>query len=128
MNFQRDNFCFVCGKENPIGLKVNIFLKNGNCNFTINFKKEYQSWTNIVHGGLLSSILDEAMWWACASKGYNTVTAELKVRFKKPLPVNKEVKAEGRVVEVKKKLIKTVAEVKDKNNVYAIAQGKFFVI
>ncbi len=79
--------CFVCGKNNPIGLKLN-FQWDGKVARTEFISTElYQGWKGIVHGGIVSCLLDEAMFYAAFFEGMYCVTAETQARFKRPAPV-----------------------------------------
>ncbi len=96
------DYCFVCGKENPIGLKVDIQVEEGKAWFYFYPKKEYEGWEGIVHGGIISSLLDEAMVWACKYYGVDVVTGELKVRYVSPFYLKYEkVFVEGRIIKHK---------------------------
>lgn len=91
--------CFICGMDNPIGLKVQFYNmedKSVMCMFS--YKEEHQSFPNRVHGGLISTILDElglrALW---ALEGENSfgVTTSMSVKFKKPVPYNQKLIGKG---------------------------------
>ena len=87
-------FCFVCGSNNNVGLKLNFKLDRENhqaiCSTIIT--DEYQGWDGIVHGGIIASMLDGSMVYACKSMDLSCFTAELTVRYKIPVPLNKQVK------------------------------------
>lgn len=98
-----DNYCFVCGKDNPLGLKLEIKVsEEGALVEDYVIKKEYEGYSGIVHGGILSSILDEIQVYAARGKGYKTVTAKLSVRFVKPVKIGVPIHVKGRVIVVKK--------------------------
>src|SRR5690606_34109837 len=85
--------CFVCGVNNPIGLKMEFFeTEDGEVlsNFTLN--ENYQSYTNRVHCGIISTILDETMARSIMvlEEGAYGETVEIKVNFKKPISINQE--------------------------------------
>lgn len=126
MRIERDNFCFACGKDNPRGLKMDIEIDEKRAQSIYRVRPEYQGWRKITHGGILSTILDEMMVWAAAGREIHTITAEMTVRFKNPLPTDRTVKVEGRVVEEKKRIILAEAKVFDEEKVYAEATGKLF--
>src|SRR5882724_1411128 len=77
--------CFVCGDTNPIGLKLR-FEKDGavvRTRFTP--ATGHAGFRGVVHGGILSTVLDEIMVWACAvNSGRFAYCAELTVRFHQP--------------------------------------------
>ncbi len=98
-----DNYCFACGKDNPIGLKLDIDASEDGAKIEgYVIKKEYQGYAGIVHGGILSLILDEIQVYAAGGKGYKTVTAKIEVRFIKPVKTGVPIRAEARVINIKK--------------------------
>ena len=71
-------------------------------------------------------MLDEVMVWAAAGRDIVTVTAEMTVRFKNPLPTNHTVTLEGKVTEERKRMVLAEARAFDSNKVYAETTGKLF--
>lgn len=90
--------CFACGINNPIGLKLK-FREEADTYIT-NFTAgtEHQSYDGIVHGGIISTLLDEVMTGYIYAKGYNAVTAKLDVRFRKPTPIGESLKITGKMI------------------------------
>ena len=83
-----DNYCFACGKNNPIGLKLEFKMQDGKYTTTKILPKEYQGYDGIVHGGILTTMLDEAMAsYLNKELGQQAVTARLDVRYRKPAPI-----------------------------------------
>lgn len=85
-----DDMCFVCGKNNDGGMHL-VFIENKRdktvtCMTKVDSK--YQGWNNIVHGGIIALLLDEAFGNLAGSCGFLAVTGELNVRYKAPLPVD----------------------------------------
>ncbi len=105
--------CFACGRQNPDGLQLPIVADEQGARFErYVIAERYQGWHGIVHGGIVATLLDELMAWSVKSRGYNTVTAEMSVRFRKPVPVGKEISGsgwitgeEGRIVYTKSRLV-----------------------
>lgn len=86
-----DNNCFVCGRNNKLGLKLDFNLNTNetiSCEFIA--KKEYQGFSGIVHGGLLGLIMDEAMVNLLWKLGIKAVTAEFVMRLQSPAYVGKK--------------------------------------
>ncbi len=78
--------CFVCGEENPIGLKMKFRSKGKIIEADYNPLPEHCGYSGIVHGGIVSAIFDESMGWtAFLSFHKYYLTMELKVRFRKPV-------------------------------------------
>ena len=124
-----DNRCFACGKDNPIGLKLEFEERGDFTISSLNFDKNFAGWKNMVHGGILSTVLDEVMVKSANSRGYTCVTAELNVRYKNPCKTGMEYELKGRVSEVTKRLILTEGEIIDKHGVViASGSGKLFIV
>lgn len=80
--------CFVCGDHNPDGLRIAFQRHDANtCTATWVAGATFQGYAGIVHGGLLSTLLDEAMAHSLNGAGLQVVTADLRVRFLRPVPV-----------------------------------------
>lgn len=124
---QNDNHCFCCGKENDRGLKLKFNYPLENTAETSLIIPEYFSgWENLTHGGLISMLLDETMAHACIGSKLIGVTAELTVRFKKPLPVNTEVFVKGKMTEIKGRIALTTGQITDiEGTVYATGKARF---
>lgn len=124
-----DNRCFACGKSNPIGLKLDFESDGEQTISRLNFDKNFAGWENMVHGGILSTVLDEVMVKSATNKGFVCVTAELNIRYKKPCHTGTEYELRGKVSEVTKRLILTEGEIIDKKGVViASGSGKLFII
>jgi uncharacterized protein (TIGR00369 family) len=130
--YNTDNYCFVCGPANPIGLKLKFTIdeETGETVSRIKFADHFQGWQGVLHGGLISTVLDEVMFYANHQKTKKkSVTAELNVRFKKPARMEKEFTIKGKVVDIRKRLVFTEGSLVDSdNNVVATATGKFLQV
>lgn len=94
----------------------------------VHFPEHFQGWANVVHGGLVSTVLDEAMIKAAAAKNINCVTAELTVRFKKPIQPNTAYRLQGKIVADKKRILLAEGSLKDNHQTpFATASAKLFV-
>jgi uncharacterized protein (TIGR00369 family) len=123
-----DNYCFVCGKENPKGLKAKFISSNGKAKAEMILYKEYQGYSGIIHGGIIAALLDEACAYAGISLGYYTVTAEMKIRYRKTLKVGEKIIIEAFAEQIKSKLIQAKAQIKDsKDTIIAEAEGKLII-
>ena len=92
-------------------------------------QKVHQGYLDVVHGGIISSVLDEAMANLAFALGYNAVTAKLTVRFKKPLKVGETVVVTGRLVKEAKRAIQAVAvAVKEDGTVISESEGLLMVV
>ena len=111
MDIDRDNLCFCCGADNEKGLHLAItYPVPGAAETTLVVPDWFSGWRDLTHGGLLSTILDEIMAHACIGMGGPTkaaVTAEITVRFVKPVQTGSRIRVTGRVTEVKGRIIRT---------------------
>ena len=129
--FNDDNYCFVCGTQNPVGLKLKFHYDEKNDEMVSNtiFPRHFQGWQGVLHGGLISTVLYEIMIKAAAQKGLKCVTAELNIKFKKPALLKNEFTIIGKVVEVRRRMVLTEGWVKDpENTTIAAAKGKFIAL
>jgi acyl-coenzyme A thioesterase PaaI-like protein len=106
-----EGFCFGCGCNNPIGLKLK-FVKEGDtvkADFTPD--KVYQGWPGLLHGGILGCLLDEAMSNAAYATGSTCLTASITIRQRQPIKVETPLVVTARVTRHRKKLIETEGKV-----------------
>ncbi|MGB9720996.1 MAG: PaaI family thioesterase [bacterium] len=128
-NFLMDDRCFACGRKNEIGLRLNIAENKTGVSAPIKLSSLFQGYHKVIHGGIVSTILDEMAVWAAYKKGYKAVTAELNMRIRKPMLAENEYVATGRVVNIKYKMVLAQAEIKDlKNEIIACADVKLIKI
>ena len=95
--------CFACGKNNPIGLKLEWFndYENKQIETTFTLSDDYCSYPGTVHGGIIATILDETSGRAILlNNDFNRlmVTLKMEVVYKKNTPTNTPLKAVGRVL------------------------------
>jgi uncharacterized protein (TIGR00369 family) len=117
MKFVSDGGCFVCGDKNPHGLKIKFQVDREKQNIRTTFTVEptYQGWDGVVHGGIICTLLDEAMANLVYELGLNAIAASLEVRFKHPAPILQPLLIQGEITEVHKKLVKAKASLTDKD-------------
>ncbi|SNR86285.1 PaaI family thioesterase [Desulfurobacterium atlanticum] len=124
---ERDNFCFVCGKKNPKGLKLEFKKENGKVYTTFFLDKYYQGYSNIIHGGVISMILDEAMAHL-QTEEERFLTGKITVKFIKPLKVEEKVTVTAWIEKNRKRLKETRAVMKKENGeTVAEAEAIMFV-
>jgi len=106
-----EGLCFGCGRNNPIGLKLN-FTKDGDTirtEFTPD--KTHQGWPGLLHGGILGCLLDEAMSNIAYATGNTCLTASINIRLKQPIKVEVPLVITARITRHRKKLIETTGQV-----------------
>lgn len=125
--FNDDGHCFVCGPQNSAGL--HLHFREGadgqGVQAEVVFPAHLQGWRDTVHGGLLATVLDEAMVKAALAQGLTCVTAELTVKYKKPVTTGVRCTVAGSVLEVRGRLITARSVVQDEaGQLLASATGK----
>jgi uncharacterized protein (TIGR00369 family) len=125
-----DNYCFACGSKNSDGLKLKFTYSDDNSKAETTYipPEKFQGWKGIVHGGIITTLLDEVMAKAAIIKGYHILTGEITVRFKNPAKTLEPLRCEAEIEEVKKKLlyVKGTAYNKD-DEVVAEARSKMII-
>jgi len=121
--------CLVCGVENPAGLHGRFFeLEDGELLGVFRPRQGHQSYPGRLHGGISSAVLDETIGRAItiAHPGIWGVTAELTVRYRKPVPLTGEIRVLGRIVRDTRRLFEGTGEiVLPDGSVAAEASGKY---
>jgi len=122
--------CLVCGVENNFGLKTRFYETEENELVAV-FKpmSEHQSYPNVTHGGISAAILDEvigrAIMMTTDSDTFG-VTVELVVRYKKPVPLDAELKVVGRITRDRGRLFEGTGELYLPSGEVAVeAEGKY---
>lgn len=126
----KDRRCFVCGEENPHGLKVKV-VYDGIDRVEAEFIAEdrYRGWADYLHGGVLTLIFDEMLGWLSYYMGHDAMTARLEVRYRKPVPLGSRLTFNG----VLEREIKGLLDIKlwarlDDGSVAAEGKGRMMII
>ncbi len=111
-----DRGCFACGPLNPIGLKLE-FVEEGS-EYVTYFTpgKEHQGFTDITHGGIISTVLDEVMARYAWVSGRKAVTAEMTVRLRRPARVGNRLRFAGKIDSEDRRLILASARATDETD------------
>ena len=97
--------CFACGTLNVSGLQLELHAGEDRCWTELVLPDRFQGWEGIAHGGIVSTILDEVMGWALIDHDLWGVTARMSVEFKRPVPIGQPIRAEGRVLSARRRLV-----------------------
>ncbi len=95
---KKENMCFGCSDANTIGLKLKFNLEGDICRSTFTAGTQHQGWTGYIHGGIISTLLDEVMAQWIWLHNIPAMTAELTTRFSKAVPINVPLTLESRKV------------------------------
>lgn len=112
MEFVADQMCFACGPDNPSGLKLQFHQEGEVYVTTFIADQAFQGYQNIVHGGIVATLLDEVMARYVWEKYGPSATAKLEVRFRRPAPCGVPIEARGWITAVRRggRAIETAAE------------------
>jgi uncharacterized protein (TIGR00369 family) len=95
--------CFVCGSRNASGLNLRFHTDGRMVRAHFTARAEYNGFVNVIHGGILATVLDEVMVWACSVQTKQFFyCAEMTVRYRSPAKPGDEITAEGELVESKR--------------------------
>ncbi len=125
------NYCFACGPDNPDGMHLQFTLDEPRqsfvCHFTLD--QRYTGPPGHCHGGIIATILDDAMGKVNKLRNVVAVTKEMTVEYLKPVPLHQPLRAEGREVSVHGRQHVNMAEILDeKGEVLARSKGIFVAI
>jgi uncharacterized protein (TIGR00369 family) len=121
--------CLVCGRDNDFGLKLSLFIAPETGVVSVDFtpRPEHIGFEGIAHGGLIATVIDEAMVWAATWSGRRfCVCGELSVRFRRPAQVGETLHVEARVEFARPKLVQTACTIRTKEGgIVAAGEGKY---
>lgn len=121
--------CLVCGAENDSGLHACFYeLADGELLGVFQPRNEHQSYPGRLHGGISTAVLDETIGRAITIAHPDTwgVTVEITMRFRKPVPLDGEIRALGRITRDTPRLFEGTGEIVLADGVVAVeARGKY---
>ena len=130
LKLQKNN-CFVCGQDNPEGMRLKFMLDEERQIFVCKFRlgKRYTGPPGHCHGGIIASILDDAMGKVNKLHQVVALTREMTVEYLKPVPLHQPLRVEGREIEKKGRTHVNSAEILNhKNEVLARSRAIFIAI
>jgi uncharacterized protein (TIGR00369 family) len=125
------NKCFGCGGANDQGMKLSFVQDNVSKRIVGRFilGEAYQGGGGMAHGGIIATLLDEAMGKVCRFRDVHAVTAELNVQYLKPVKVDEEIVVEGYETDAKGRNLFLAAEIRNgAGEILAKGTGRFVVI
>ncbi|HUO24838.1 MAG TPA: PaaI family thioesterase [Candidatus Aquilonibacter sp.] len=130
LRMQKNN-CFVCGADNPDGMRLKFILDEKRQTFVCHFRlgKRYTGPPGHCHGGIIASILDDAMGKVNKLHHVVALTREMTVEYLKPVPLFKPLRVEGREIKKRGRTHVNAAEILNENGeVLARSKGIFIAI
>jgi uncharacterized protein (TIGR00369 family) len=124
LKLEDDHYCFACGLDNPDGLRIEWITSGKTATATFIADRKYQGWKGILHGGIIATLLDEAMtrlaWLACGG----ALTAEMTIRFVAPAEIGKLLDIHGEIINERRKIVEMKATIHSSGTFIAHATGK----
>ena len=123
-----DRNCFACGTDNPYGLQMTFESDGVHVRSLLTLEKRFCGWSNLVHGGVLATILDETMSWATISlTGNLMLTKGMQVKYIRPVRVGTKITTTGYIRKwLSDKKVEVAAEISDESGkICAKSSGEF---
>jgi acyl-coenzyme A thioesterase PaaI-like protein len=119
--------CFACGTLNTHGMGLALHVEPDRAWTELTLEPRFQGWDGIAHGGILATVLDEVMAWSLAGADNWGVTARMSIEFRKPVPLETPLRAEGWITEQRRRVIDTAGHIVDATSgvEYARATGVY---
>jgi uncharacterized protein (TIGR00369 family) len=132
------NHCFGCGPGNSVGLHLHFEgSETGSvvCHATVS--GDYEGPPGYLHGGIIATLLDEAMSKANRARGVTAMTRQMQIDYLRPVPSNATIRIEGRVTrsegrkhwtEAQIRAVEAAGEGAGEGKILAQATGLFIAI
>jgi uncharacterized protein (TIGR00369 family) len=127
----KKNYCFACGKDNPGGMRLKFTLDTDGEGFVsrFNLSKRYTGPPGHCHGGIIATILDDAMSKLTKLRGVAAVTSQMKIDYLRPVPLHTPLRVHSRAVAKRgRRLIHAAEIVNESGKVLARSRGVFVII
>ncbi len=121
--------CFACGKDNPIGLRINFNVEGNECTAEFTPNQNHVGWEDTVHGGILYSALDDVTANVLYKNRRKAHTARCEIRYRRPVRVGETLLLKGWIEKEKGRLVLLRGEARRKsdNVVVADCESKFML-
>lgn len=124
--------CFICGLENPVGLKLRIYeVEPGMVESTFTAPEHFQGYPGVLHGGIIATIIDEISGRAVMSLADKTrfmFTARLEVKYRMNVPIGKPLRLVGRAGQDKGRSAESWAGIYDAESGELLAEGNTLLV
>jgi len=106
------HWCFGCGDRNPEGLHIEFQVEGRRVTGRFRARQAHQGYPGLAHGGIAAAALDEAMGWAMYAAGAWAMTARMEVKYRKPLPLGRELLLTAEVVRERGRRLEAEAQIR----------------
>ena len=125
-----EGLCFACGMRNPQGLQL-VFELDAEAGTAVCepiVPDRFNGWPGVCHGGIVATLLDEAMIYASRNTGKLAATASLSVKYRKPVPTGVPIRLVGELVLERSRIMKGTARIERDGQILAEAEGTLAVL
>lgn len=121
-------YCFLCGRDNPIGLKLGFYEdEEGRVLARFTPKEHHQGYPGVLHGGITCALLDEMIGRTLVRDDTWAMTLELNTRFRKPIPIGEQLTVVGELIRRRSRTIEGKGEIRlEDGTIAATAEAKYF--
>ena len=120
------NQCVVCSAVDIFGLKLNFVKEKNGVKAIIAAHKNLQGYDNIMHGGIIATLLDASMTHCLFSKNIEALTADMNIRFLHPVKCGDRLELSAKLVSSTGPLYRLEAEIKNDDKILVRGNAKFF--
>lgn len=125
--------CFICGLENPVGLHLHMYeTEPGVVETSYIAPEHFQGYPGVLHGGIVGAIIDEisgrALMGADPMSPRFMFTAKLEVKYRRNVPIGRQLKIIGRAVKSKARSAEAWAGIYDAETNELLAEGNTILI
>ena len=125
----KKNFCFACGHDNPEGMRLKFVQEGNRFVCRLRLSKRYTGPPGYCHGGIIATILDDAMSKLNKLRDVSAATSQLKIEYLRPVPLHAALQVESRGISKRGRRLIHAAEILDqKGTVLARSRGTFVII
>ena len=120
--------CFACGMRNDAGLKLVFRLEGDEIVTEYTPEARFQGFPGVLHGGILATLLDEALSRTATAEGRWMMTGKLEIRFRSAAPVGRRLRVAARTLASRARMLQAAAEIRladEPETVIATAEGTF---
>lgn len=119
--------CFACGTKHPTGLRLKLEKAEDQVFCRFKARNEFSGFSNILHGGIQATLLDEVMWWsAFDSRNLLCFSQTMEIEFRSPVYVGSDLVVMARVVNEQENSVHVVGELRIGEEIVAKADGRYF--
>jgi acyl-coenzyme A thioesterase PaaI-like protein len=116
-------WCYACGDLNPMGLHLEFSMDGDWAVAQFVAQQHHQGYPGYVHGGVVATLLDEAIGWATYGRGVWALTGKLETRFRGIVPTHELLTVRGRIEKDRGRTLDVIAELRD-NDAKLLAEAR----